>query len=88
MAERNNLVNLKSFGFEIHEMVFITEEYLSLDPPVVIDKIRVEKIHTPSLALRREAAQEQHLRILRQERMERMILNTILAAGDILCVQI
>ena len=69
-------------------MVFVAEEYLSLDSPVVIDKIRVEKIHTPSLALRREAAQEQHLRILRQERMERMILNTILAAGDILCVQI
>ena len=52
------------------------------------DKIRIEKIHTPSLALRWETAQEQHLRILRQERFERMILHTVLVASDILCVQI
>jgi hypothetical protein len=69
-------------------MISIAEEYLPLDSPVVIDKIRIEKIHTPSLALRRKTAQEQHLSMLRQERTERVILYTTLAAGDILCVQI
>ena len=68
LAEGHNLVYLKTFGFEVHEMILIAKEYLALNAPVVVDEIRVVEVHTPPLALGWKTAQEQHLRILRQER--------------------
>jgi hypothetical protein len=35
---------------------------------MVVDEVRVEEIHTPSLALGREAAKKQDLSTLREER--------------------
>ena len=65
LAEGHNLVYLKTFGFEVHEMILIAKEYLALNAPVVVDEVRIIKIHAPPLALRRKAAQEQYFRILR-----------------------
>ena len=88
LTERHNLVNLEAFCFEVHEMILIAKEYLSLDAPMVVDEVGVVEVHAPPLALWWETTQEQHLRILRQKGFKRMILYTILVAGDILCVQI
>ena len=68
LAERHDFVYLKTFGFEVHEMILVAKEYLALNAPVVVDEIRVVEVHTPPLALGWKTAQEQHLRILRQER--------------------
>jgi hypothetical protein len=48
-------------------MILVAKENLALNPPVVIDKVRVVEVHTPPLALGRKTTQEQHLRILWQE---------------------
>lgn len=56
LAERHDVVYLEALGLQIHEMVFVTKEYLSLDPPVVVDEIGIIEVHTPPLALRRETA--------------------------------
>jgi hypothetical protein len=53
---------------------------------VVVDEVRIIKIHTPPLALGRETTKKQHLRILRQERSQGVVLYPTLAAGNILCV--
>jgi hypothetical protein len=37
-------------------MVLVAKEYLALDAPVVVDKVRIIKIHAPPFALRRKAA--------------------------------
>ena len=87
LAERNNLIYTEALGRQIHEMVPVTKEDLSLNAPVVVDPIRVEKVHTPPLSLRREAAKEQDFRTLREERNKRMILDAILAASDVFFVQ-
>jgi hypothetical protein len=55
---------------------------------VVVDEVGVIEIDAPAFALGWEAAQEQHLGILWQERDERMVLYPTLASLDILCVQI
>ena len=55
-TERYNLVNLKALGLQVHKMVFVTKEYLSLDPPVVVYEIGIIEVHTPTLTLRRETA--------------------------------
>ena len=56
LAERNDLVDLEALGFEVHKVVLIAKEYLALDAPMVVDKVRVIKVHTPPLALRWKAA--------------------------------
>ena len=86
LAERHNLVYLETLGLEVHEVILVTKEYLSLQSPVVVDIIRIKKVHAPPLALGREATQEQHLRMLRQEGLEWVVLYPISAAGNILCV--
>jgi hypothetical protein len=55
---------------------------------VVVDEVGVIEINTPPFALRGEAAQEQHLRVLRQKRDERMPFHPIRVAFDVLRVQI
>jgi hypothetical protein len=55
---------------------------------MVVDEVGVIEIDTPAFALGREAAQEQYLGILWQERDERMVLYPTLVPLDILCVQI
>jgi hypothetical protein len=86
LAEGHNLVNLEALGLEVNEVVLVTKEYLSLNTPVVVDEVRIIKIHTPPLALGRETTKKQHLRILRQERSQGVVLYPTLAAGNILCV--
>lgn len=44
---------------------------------MVIDKIGIEKIHTPTLALRRETTEKKHPASLGQERPERMVLHVL-----------
>jgi hypothetical protein len=47
----------------------VAEKHRSLNSPVVIDEIRIVKIHAPPLSLRRETAQEQYLGGFWQERL-------------------
>ena len=42
-------------------MVLVTKPDLAFDAPMVIDKIGVEKVHTPALLWWRETAEKQHL---------------------------
>ena len=86
LAERHDFVDLEMFVWHIHEMVLVTKEYLSLNAPVVIDKVGIIKVHAPSLALGRKTTQKQHLGVLRQERLKRVVLYPIPAAGYILCI--
>lgn len=88
LAEGHNLIESETLGLEIHEMIPVAKKHLPLNPPMVIDEIRVIKIHTPTFSLRWEAAQKQHFGILGQERTQRMILHTVFAAPDVICVQI
>ena len=88
LAKGHNLIESETLGLEIHEMIPVAKKHLPLNPPMVIDEIRVIKIHTPTFSLRWEAAQKQHFGILGQERTQRMILHTVFAAPDVICVQI
>ena len=83
LTKCHNLVNLETLGFEVHEVVLVAKEYLSLNAPMVIDKVRVVKVHAPPLALGRETTQEQHLCILRQERTQGVVLYPTLTPGNI-----
>ena len=56
LAEGNNLVDLESLGLEVHKMVLVAKEYLSLDTPVVVYKIRIVKVHAPPFSLGRKTA--------------------------------
>ena len=67
-------------------MVLVAKEQLSLNSPVVVDEVGVIEVHAPPFALWRKTAQEQHLGVLWQERTERMVLYTILAALNIFYV--
>ena len=87
LTEGHNLVYLEALGFKIHKMVLVAKKNLSLQSPVVIDKIRVEKIYTPPLALWWKATEKQHLRIFRKERTQGLVFYPILAAGDMLSVR-
>ena len=69
-------------------MLAITKEHLTLDAPMVVDEVGIIEVDAPAFALWREAAQEQHLGILRQKRDERMPLHPVFTTGDILLVQI
>ena len=64
LTEGYDVVYLEAFVLQIHEVVSVAKEYLSLDAPVVIDEVGVVEVHTPPLALWRETAQEQYLGIL------------------------
>lgn len=88
LAKGHNLIESETFGLEIHEMIPVAKKHLPLNPPMVIDEIRVIEIHAPTFSLRWEAAQEQHFGVLGQERTQRMILHTVFAAPDVICVQI
>ena len=58
---------------QIDKMVLVVEPYRTLDTPVVVYEIRVEKVHAPALLRRRETAQEQHLGVGRKKRLKWMI---------------
>ena len=72
LAKRHDFLLSEPFFPFIDEMVAVAEENLSLDAPMVVDEIRVEKVHRPPFPLRWKAAEKQHLRVLRQKRLERM----------------
>ena len=56
LAEGNDLVNLETLGFEIHEMILVAKEYLALDAPVVVDEVRIVEVHAPTPTLWRKTA--------------------------------
>ena len=87
-TERHDLIKFKTLVFNVHEMVLITKEYLSLNAPVVVDEVGVVEVHAPPLALWRKAAQKQHPGMLGQKGNERMILDALTAPFDISRVQI
>ena len=66
----------------------VSEEDGSLNAPVVVDEVRIIKVHTPPFALRRETAQEKYLGIRWQEWYQWMIFHSIPATCYILFVQI
>ena len=86
LTEGNDFVDLESFVLQIHEVVPVAKEYLTLDAPMVVDEVGVIEIHAPTLTLGREAPQEQYLGILGQERTKWMIFHTVFATSYILCV--
>ena len=88
LAERHNIIYLETLGFEVHKVVLVAKEYLALDAPVVVDKVRVIEVDAPPLALGRETTQEQHLRVLGQEGAQGVVLYPSLTAGNIRCIQI
>ena len=55
-AERYYLVNLKTLGVEVHEMVLVVKEHLPLYAPVVVDEVGVVEVHAPPFALWRKTA--------------------------------
>ena len=60
--------------FQEAEMVLVPEMDQAQDAPEIVQPVRVVERHAPPLGLGREAPQEQHLRPLRQEGLERMAL--------------
>ena len=54
-------------------MVLFAEPNLSLDAPVVVDEVGVEKVHAPTLFGRWETAEEQDSRVLWEKRFQWMI---------------
>lgn len=68
-------------------MHLVAKEHLPLNTPMVIDEVGIEEIDTPSLPLRREAAQKQHLASLRQKGTQRMQFARCRALGDMFGVE-
>ena len=87
-TERHDFINFEALGLNIHEMILVAKEYLTLNPPMIVDEVGIIKVHAPSLALWRKTAQKQHPRILRQERTERMVFHTVLAPLNIIRVKV
>ena len=69
-------------------MVAVGKEHFALDAPMVVDEVGIVKIHAPSFALWRKTAEKQHPCVLRQERLQRMILNLAIASRNVLCVEV
>ena len=68
VEESYDFILFEAFVLCVNEMVAVTEPYLALNAPVVVDEIGVEKVHAPTLLGRWETAQEQHFGIGGQER--------------------
>ena len=75
MAESNDFFYLEAFVFSVHKMVSVSEEYLSFDAPMVIDKVRIVEIHAPAFALRRETTKKKDFGVFGQERNKRVVFN-------------
>ena len=52
------------------EVIFVPEVDEAHYPPEIVDPVRVVERHAPTMRLRRETAQKQHPRPLRQERLK------------------
>lgn len=83
----NDAVEAKCFGICVHKIVLVAEENLSLDAPMVVDKVRIIEVHTPTLPLRRETAKKQHTAVLGQKWMQGVVLHSIRGAGNVLGVE-
>ena len=57
------------------KMSFVPEVNQPLNPPEIIDPVRVKEFHAPPGLRRRKTAQKQHLSVHRQKRFKRMLLN-------------
>ena len=53
-------IDFKGFVFNIDEMVFVVIENETLDAPVIIDKVRIEKFHAPAFSRRRETSEKEN----------------------------
>ena len=54
-------------------MVLVAKPNLTLNAPMVVDEVGVEKVHAPTLLWRRETAEEQDSRVLWEKRFQWMI---------------
>lgn len=88
MAESNDFFYLEAFVFSVHKMISVSEEYLSFDAPMVIDKVRIVEIHAPTFALGREAAKKKDFGVFGQERNKRVVFYFGGASGYVVGVEI
>lgn len=70
-----NQVELETSGAFIHKIILVLIKDKSLNPPVVVDKVRIEKIHTPSCFWRWETAEKKHAGVRMHKRLQWMSLN-------------
>ena len=84
----DDFINLEAFVVGIDEVIFVAEEDLSLDAPVIVDEVGIEKVDAPPFALWWETAEEEHFSVLGQEGDEGVIFHLIRAASDVGFVQI
>lgn len=88
LAMGDDVIEAEAFGVGVHKVILVAEEDLSLDAPVVVDKIGVEEVDAPPFALWRETAEEEHFGVLGQEGDEGVIFHLRGAASDVLSVEI
>ena len=56
LAECHDIINLKTLGIEVHEMVLVAKEHLPFYAPVVVDEVGIIEVHAPPFALWRKTA--------------------------------
>ena len=66
---------VKRFSVGGQKRILISLEHKPLDSPMVIDEIRVEKIHAPAFSLWWETAKEQDFCIFKDKWSEGMVFN-------------
>ena len=71
--EFHELFFLEPLVLSVHEVVFVVEEQETEDPPHVVDEVRIEEVHTPSLLRRRKTSEHQQPCAFGQEWLQRVV---------------
>ena len=86
-AMGNDFIEFELLVFDIDEIVLVIVEDQPLDSPMVVDEIRIKKINTPTLALRRETTEKKHTGVGEDEGLEGMILDIASRFLDVIDIE-